>query len=122
MSKGRILFADDDVDTRQMMAKYLQLAGYSVFLATSPMEVLDTMADEEFDAVLLDNWMPEKTGLELCKMIRLIDQTTPIFFCSGAAQQTDIDAATAAGAQGYFTKPFDPDELVKTLESVLKTA
>ena len=121
MSKGRILFAEDDLDTREMMQTFLQNAGFQVDVVTTPMEVLDTVADEanRFDAVLLDNWMPEVTGLEICKRIRVFDQTTPIFFCSGAAQQSDIDAATEAGAQGYFTKPFDPDELVKTLQTLI---
>jgi DNA-binding response OmpR family regulator len=119
MSKGRILYADDDPDTREMVKMYLQMAGFRVDLATTSREVLDTIAEEQFDAVILDNWMPEATGVETCKLIRLIDQTTPIFFCSGAASAADIKEATDAGAQGYFTKPFDPDDLVKALQRAL---
>jgi DNA-binding response OmpR family regulator len=119
MSKGRILFADDDLDTREMVALYLRMAGFRVDLATTSVEVLDILAVEKFDAVVLDNWMPETSGIETCKLIRLIDQTTPIFFCSGAASPADVEDATEAGAQGYFTKPFDPDELVKVLRSII---
>lgn len=124
MSKGRILFADDDLDTREMMQKYLELAGFRVDLAETSQEVLDLVAEDDslFDAVVLDNWMPPTKGVETCKLIRIIDQTTPIFFCSGAAKQSDIDEATEAGAQGYLTKPFDPDELVQALQAALKSS
>jgi len=122
MSQGHILFADDDLDTRVMVEKYLQHAGFNVSLATTSQEVLDLVAEDDnlFDAVVLDNWKTETTGIETCKLIRVIDQTTPIFFCSGAARPSEIDEATEAGAQGYLTKPFDPEELVQALQAVLK--
>ena len=119
MSKGRILFADDDPDTREMVKILLQLAGFRVDLATNCKDVLNQTGNEHFDAVVLDNWMPETSGVETCKLLRLTDQTTPIFFCSGAASPADIKEATEAGAQGYITKPFDPEELVKALQAFI---
>lgn len=85
-------------------------------------EVLDLLATTRFDALLLDNWMPKITGIELCRVIRSFDQKLPIFFCSGAATDADKKAALSVGAQGYFIKPFDPDELTATLRAVLKTS
>jgi CheY-like chemotaxis protein len=82
---------------------------------------LDLLATDHFDALLLDNWMPKPTGIELCRMIRSFDQNIPIFFFSGAITDADRRAGFAAGAQGYFTKPIDPDELVSTLRHALKT-
>jgi DNA-binding response OmpR family regulator len=66
--------------------------------------------------------MPDMSGVELCQLIRLTDKITPIFFCSGAASPEDIRAATLAGAQGYFIKPFNPDELVKALQTALNNS
>jgi DNA-binding response OmpR family regulator len=92
-----------------------------VSLATTSQEVLDLVAEDDsfFDAVVLDNWMPPTTGIETCKLIRIIDQKTPILFCSGAAKQSDIDEAKEAGAQNYLTKPFDPEELIKALQALI---
>lgn len=117
-----ILVADDDPDTRDVFLVFLQSAGFRVSITSSPAEVLHLAASERFDAVLLDNWMPDLTGVELCQKIRAFDQLTPILFCSGAAMEADIEAATLAGAQGYVIKPFDPYDLIKTLRTVINNS
>jgi DNA-binding response OmpR family regulator len=72
-----------------------------------------------FGAVLLDNWMPKINGIELRRLIRSLDQKLPIFFCSGAVTEAHKKAAFDAGAQGYFGKPFDPEELTTTLRAAM---
>jgi DNA-binding response OmpR family regulator len=84
-----------------------------------PAEVMQLLVTARFDAVLLDNWMPKINGIELCRLIRSLDQKLPIFFCSGAVTEADKKAAFDAGAQGYFGKPFDLDELTTTLHAAL---
>lgn len=81
---------------------------------------MQLLATDRFDVLLLDNWMPELNGIELCKQVRTFDQGIPIFFCSGAVTEADKKAALSAGAQGYIGKPFDPDELIVTLRAALK--
>jgi len=98
----------------------LSQAGFRVSVTGDSSEVLDLLATHPFDALLLDNWMPKIDGIELCRLIRSVDQNTPIFFCSGAATEADKKAAFCAGAQGYFVKPFDPGELAATLHAALK--
>jgi len=113
-----ILFADDDEDTCAMMEMTLRHAGFRVSVTGHSSEILQLCSVEHFDALVLDNWMPEISGLEICKQIRAIDNKTPILFCSGAATKDDIAAAVDAGAQGYIEKPFDPDHLIHILRSV----
>jgi two-component system, OmpR family, response regulator VanR len=115
-----ILVAEDDSDTRDLVQFLLQAAGFRVSVTGNPAEVLYLAESKCFDAVLLDNWMPDITGLELCRRIRTFDQKTPILFCSGAVRDEDKRDAVLAGAQGYVSKPFDPDDLVKTLRSALE--
>jgi DNA-binding response OmpR family regulator len=117
--KPHILFVDDDHDTRELVQILLSQAGFRVSVTGDSTEVLQLLAMDHFDALLLDNWMPKVTGLELCRLIRSFDQTTPIFFCSGAATDADKTSALSAGAQGYFVKPFDVDELTATLCTAL---
>ena len=114
-----ILVADDDPDTRDLVQFFLQSAGFRVSVTGNPAEVLYLASKERFDAVVLDNWMPDITGIELCRRIRVFDQLTPVLFCSGAVTQADIEAATLVGAQGYIAKPFDPDDLIKTLRNTI---
>lgn len=114
-----ILFVDDDPDTCELICFVLAQAGFRVSLTNDSSKVLPLLQAIVFDAVLLDNWLPGITGIELCREIRSFDQSIPIFFCSGAASQADKAAALAAGAHGYITKPFAPGELVSTLRAAL---
>lgn len=117
-----ILLAEDDADTRDLLQLILLQAGFRVSVTCDPAEIMHLLATDDFDALLLDNWMPGVTGLELCRQIRSINNTTPIFFCSGAVTDADKTAAFSAGAQGYLAKPFDPDELADTLRAAVKVA
>ena len=117
--KPHILFVEDDQDTRELVQILLGQDGFRVSVTGEPAEVVELLATDHFDALLLDNRMPELTGIELCRRIRSFDQKTPILFCSGAVTESDKKAALNAGAQGYLTKPFDPDELAATLRAAL---
>lgn len=114
-----ILFAEDNEDTREMTRLVLSRAGFRVLATGNSSEVLTLAANERFDVFLLDNWMPELSGVELCRKIRAFDQNTPILFCSGAVTEADRNEAILVGAQGYVGKPFDPDDLISALRAVL---
>jgi two-component system, NarL family, response regulator DevR len=59
----------------------------------------------------LDNWLPDGTGVELCRLIREFDPHNPILFYSAAGYARDIEDALSAGAQAYLVKPVSLDEL-----------
>ena len=120
LREPHILFVDDDADTREMVQILLHQAGFKVSIATHPDDVLTLTTSQKFDAIVLDNWMPDLTGIEVCRHIRTHDQSTPIIFCSGAVTDKDIAAAKAAGAHDYIEKPFDPDRLIEVLRSSIK--
>jgi two-component system response regulator VicR len=113
-----ILVADDESDIRELVQFILQATGFRVSTSESAAEVLRLVRTERFDALLLDYWMREATGVELCRQIRTFDQSTPILICSGAVSEADRKAATVAGAQGYLEKPFVPDDLIRALRSL----
>ena len=113
------LYADDDPDTREVVQFILRHAGFRVSVTGDSSEVLQLLATDSFDALLLDNWMPNLDGIEVCRVVRSLDQKLPIFFCSGAATNDDKKAALNAGAQGYLVKPFDPDELTSILRAAV---
>ena len=120
MRTPHILFADDDQDIVELVQVVLRAAGFRVSTTDSGAGVLQLTATERFDALLLDYWLVEITGVELCRQIRAFDQSTPILICSGAVTQADREAARLAGAQGYVNKPFSSHDLVRALRSFVK--
>ena len=115
-----ILFVDDDPDIRELVQASLHMAGFRVSTTDNSAEVLQLAATKSFDAVVLDYFMPQVSGVELCHLIRSFDQDTPILICSGAVAAADKKAAASAGAQGYVAKPFTPKDLIQVLRSVIK--
>jgi len=119
MEISHILVAEDDPDTRELMEMVLRRAGFQVTSTGDPYEVLELLATDSFDALLLDNWMPKLNGIELCRLIRSINDDVVIVFCSGAVAESDKQAAFGAGADGFIGKPFLPQDLTATLSSAL---
>ena len=121
-TEPHILFADDNGDICELVQTLLHAAGFRVTTSDNAADVLQRVATESFDALILDYWMQEATGIELCRQIRTFDQTTPILICSGTFTQADREAGVQAGAQGYIVKPFNSAELIGALRSVLKAS
>ena len=110
--KSRILYTEDDLDTRDLLTFVLNLEGYEVVCTNSPADALQRAKTEHFDLFIVDNWLPGMSGRELTETLRKFDAETPILFYSGAAQPTDKEDARLAGAQGYIVKPASLDDLI----------
>ena len=111
-AKGRILCSEDDPDTRELISVTLSYEGYEVVCTKSAAEALDLAKSQTFDLFLVDNWMPDMPGPQLCEAIREFNIKTPVLFYSGAAYETDKEAARLAGAQGYLVKPVEADHFI----------
>ena len=120
-SKGRILCMDDNHDSRELVRFMLEQGGYDVTCVESGRETLALLKAEQFDLLVFDNWMPDLTGTEVVQLVRQFDRATPILFYSAAAYDSDRQAAFAAGAQGYLTKPSGIDELLSEAERLIAT-
>lgn len=107
--KKRILFVEDDEDNWGMVT--VNLAEFVVVYARDFNEGLRLARAGYFDLYLLDNLLPDGTGIELCRAIREFDPYTPVLFYSAAAYARDLQNASHAGAQAYLVKPVDPNEL-----------
>jgi DNA-binding response OmpR family regulator len=110
--KFRILFTEDDADTRDLIVIVLNANNCEVVTSASTSESIHKAETQNFDLYLLDTWLAGSSGIELCKELRGFDSKTPILFYSGAAYDKDKEQAYECGAQGYLTKPADADDLV----------
>jgi DNA-binding response OmpR family regulator len=108
---ARILYAEDDADTRELVTLVLKMQNCQVIATGSHDEALRLAQAEQFDLYLLDNWIPGISGVRLCQLLREVDPQTPVLFYSGAAYERDKAHALESGAQGYLVKPVGGDEL-----------
>lgn len=106
-----VLLVDDHVDTVELFVFALTQKNYEVVPAHSVREAFGQLQSRQFDLIMLDSRLPDGTGIELSRKIRLTDRKTPILFCSGLAQEKDKRAAIEAGAQGYLVKPIHLREM-----------
>jgi CheY-like chemotaxis protein len=114
-----ILFVEDNPDTQEIVSMFLEIEGYRVTSAHTAAEALRLAATQAFDLYLLDNRLPDESGIVLCKQLRASDPHRPIIFYSAMAYETDKQQALAAGAQGYLTKPCNLLELQQTIAEFL---
>jgi DNA-binding response OmpR family regulator len=111
----KVLIVDKDADSRELLAALLSLQKYEALSASTIKESLALIKNFNFDLILLGWYFEDGTGVELCRLIRVFDQLTPIFFCSANAYQSDIKKALQAGAQRYFIKPIDTRALMHSI-------
>ena len=105
VARKRILCVDDDEDTRDLMNVLLGQYGYESVIAASVSDALDRARSGGLALCILDHWLTESNGIDLCRQIRAFDSHTPIMFYSGAGYKADIQKGLDAGAQAYLVKP-----------------
>ena|SRR5579863_2630935 len=115
----RIVIADDEPDINRLIAMILR--EYTVLRAKRGDEALQLIRQEMPDLAILDISMPGLNGIEVAQAL-LADPATaniPLIFLSAYGQQREIDAGLATGVALYIVKPFDPDELLQSVEKLL---
>jgi DNA-binding response OmpR family regulator len=119
-----ILVADDEQDIRELVAYRLSRSGYCIIEARDGEEAFQLAADQPLDMAVLDVMMPRLNGFDLTKRFRgaPVTERLPILLMSASVQEADISRGFAAGADGYLTKPFTPDQLLTRVRELLNRA
>ena len=116
-----VLIADDEPSLRLLVSATIESDQYSVLEAADGDEAWKLIQQHRPAVALLDVQMPGRTGLELARSIKsdpaLAD--TRVIMLTSKAQESDIAAGLAAGADLYLTKPFSPLELLTGVERAL---
>jgi CheY-like chemotaxis protein len=117
-----ILITDDDPDGVELLAAVLRLEGADVRTARCAAEALEQLDGTwQPDALLLDLGMPEVDGLSLLRTIRERPalQSVPAVAVTAYAFKRDAETSAAAGFARHVTKPYEIDELVKTVAELI---
>ena len=117
----RVLYIEDHEDTRELVTIVLEQKSYEVVTGATIASGVAQAVSQDFDLYLLDSWLPDGSGLELCRKIREFDKVTPILFYSAAAYEIDRAEAIKSGAQAYLIKPSHPSELCSMVESLIES-
>jgi CheY-like chemotaxis protein len=115
-----IAVAEDDADTREMIAERLRMGGYEVVEAESGGQLLDALAvsltqgeSELPDLVVADLAMPDYTGLEVLAWLKTLDHTPPCILITGYASDEVRQMAGDLGAAAVLSKPLDLDVVAR---------
>jgi DNA-binding response OmpR family regulator len=118
-----ILVVENDEPLAALLQEVLEDEGYQVQRASNGRHADTRIQANDLDAVLLDLRIPLLDGLHVLKMVRASERLTtrhlPIMVLSGAASELEHRACRAAGADDYLAKPFDLDDLLARLQSLL---
>lgn len=116
-----LLIVDDSNSMRQMVAFALQSGGFDVCEAEDGQAALDIARTRKFDAVVTDVNMPRMDGIELIRQLRTLPdyKFTPLLMLTTESATDKKQEGRAAGATGWLVKPFDPAQLLATVQKVL---
>jgi len=122
--EGRhLLVVDDDDRIRDLLKEYLARAGFRVTAAADAARARRLMDLLDFDLVVLDVMMPGEDGVAFTRALRSKAGeagTTPVLMLTARGESDDRIAGLSAGADDYLPKPFEPQELLLRIESILR--
>ena len=114
-----LLVVDDDDRIRDLLKTFLSKKGFRVSTAQNAEVARGLMDTLEFDLIILDVMMPGEDGFQLTESLRKTHDV-PIILLTAKGDSNDRIQGLTLGADDYLTKPFEPEELVLRVESILK--
>jgi phosphoserine phosphatase RsbU/P len=112
MSKIRILIAEDNAISRELICSRLTNWGYEVIVTQNGTEAMTALRKKDAPSLAILDWMmPEMDGLEICRRVREVNRAVYIIMLTTRGSKEDVIEGLGAGADDYLIKPFDKEEL-----------
>lgn len=120
-SRGTVLVVDDEPTITEVVARYLQRAGYRTAVAADGAAAIEAATARRPDLVVLDLMLPRIGGLEVMRRLREQGHDrVPIILLTAKSEESDRIIGLRLGADDYVVKPFSPAELVARIDAVLR--
>ena len=120
MKPIHILVAEDDDNIRTGLVDTLESEGYRATPAGDGKEAIELFTSGKFDLILLDIMMPEKSGYDVCRVVRSTNEDIPVIMLTAKGEEIDKVIGLQLGADDYITKPFGVHELLARISAVLR--
>jgi DNA-binding response OmpR family regulator len=115
-----ILVVEDDATVAKAVTLACERVGLSVVVASTGVAALREVSTRSVDAIVLDLWLPDIDGLDVCRRLRELGMNTPLLILSARADEVDRIVGLEAGADDYMIKPFSPAELAARIRALLR--
>ncbi|MGA9335897.1 MAG: response regulator transcription factor [Rudaea sp.] len=119
MKSPKILLADDDEELCQLLSDFLGHEGFGVELAHDGEQALRLAREGEYDAMILDVMLPQRSGVELLRELRRTSQL-PVLMLTALGEDIDRILGLELGADDYVPKPCNPREIAARLRAILR--
>jgi len=120
-ARGSVLVVDDEPTIVEVVARYLERAGYRTRVAVDGVQAIDAVALDRPDLVVLDLMLPGIDGLEVMRRLRGHDRSgIPVILLTAKGEESDRVIGLRLGADDYVVKPFSPAELIARVDAVLR--
>ncbi len=116
----RILLVDDEVELTDPLSRVLSREGYGVDVAYDGASGSKLASQGDYDLLILDWMLPQRSGLEICQQLRSQGRTTPVLFLTAKDTLDDRVMGLDAGADDYIVKPFELRELLARVRALLR--
>ncbi|GMU43259.1 MAG: response regulator transcription factor [Xanthomonadales bacterium] len=116
----RVLVVEDEVNTREFVARALREAGHKVEAVASGRDGLLLASSEPYDLLVLDRMLPQVDGLTIVRTLRASNSNVPVLILSALGEVDDRVAGLRAGSDDYLIKPFALTELLARVEALLR--
>jgi CheY-like chemotaxis protein len=112
---GRLLIADDDPRTRELLGEYCRMRGYARDFAADGLDVLRLLRKQTYTGLILDIHMPELDGIQTLERLKSERPELPVLVVTGETDPEVLDKVTALGAAGVLAKSFTADQFHRAL-------
>ena len=117
---ANILLVDDEMALTEPLAKALGHQGYVVDVASEGETGLAMAIAGQYDLLILDWMLPQRSGIEICHQVRALGRSTPVLFLTAKDTLDDRVSGLDAGADDYLVKPFELRELLARVRALLR--
>jgi CheY-like chemotaxis protein len=121
LEKKKILVVDDSILVRYVVCDELGKLGYETLTANTSGKAIKMGKTQRPALILLDVMLPDADGFETCRRLKADPDTKniPVVFMTAKDKDQDIQAGREAGGAGYLVKPFEGDEMIKTVTRLI---
>lgn len=116
---SRILLVEDDLNLIDGLKYFITKNGFETDVARTVKEALSCYSDGKYDLLLLDLTLPDGSGFEICKKVRLTSDV-PIIFLTASDEEVNVVMGLDIGGDDYITKPFRLNELMSRIKALIR--